>query len=365
MRVVDADSHVDENEETWSYLDDSERWFAPHTVVLAKGEVSSGGSRYWHFVYGLLRERRIRDDKRTGTTLETRELLDVSARLRHMDQLGVDIHVIYPTAFLTALTSRPDVDAGLCRSYNRWLSRKCAESGGRLRWVAMIPYLNMKAALDEVEYAVEHGAAGVMKKGLECGFRVAGDPYFYPVYYRASELGLAVCIHAASGDPAVSYLVSKPFAGMFPQVMPVAAACSSLLAARVPQLFPKLRVGFIEAGASWVPYILDDYWARHDRQSVNDMMARGSLDTNRRTDLFKGSRFYVAYQVQEDLQYLLDLGLEDSLVIGTDYSHADQSADLNMLGTVKERARRGEVSETVVRKMLDENPSRLYGLAQQ
>jgi uncharacterized protein len=361
MPVIDADSHIDETDETWTYLDDAERWIAPSTVMLGNGQPSTGGSRYWHFFDGLLRERRIRDDKRTGTTLATRELLDVDERLRHMDELGVDVHVIYPTAFLTALTARPDVDAGLCRSYNRWLAGKCAQSGGRLRWVAMMPVLNMEATLEEVDYARDHGAAAVMKKGIECGNRVAGDPYFYPLYDKASEAGLAVCIHAASGEPSASYLVSKSFAGMWPQVLPVSAACSSMLAARLPDLFPKLRVGFIEAGASWVPYILDDYWARHDRQSAPDMAGRKALGLDKRTDLFATSRFFVAYQVQEDLQYLLDKGLEDCLVIGTDYTHADQSADIGMLRAMQDRAARGEVNPTVVRKMLDDNPRRLYG----
>ncbi len=362
MPVIDADTHVDENEETWSFMADSESSFAPTTVYVGEGQ-TGGTTRWWHFFDNVLRERRIRDDRRTGTTLETRELLDVNARLRHMDEMGVDVHIMYPTAFLTGLTSRPDTDAALCRSYNRWISSKAAGSGGRLRWVAMLPLLNMAATLDEIRFATDNGAAAVMKKGIEAGGRVAGDPYFYPAYEAASEAGLAVCLHAASGDPAVSYLVAKPFAGMWPQVMPVAAACSSMLAAGVPDLFPKLRVGFIEAGAMWVPYVLDDVWTRLVRQSTSAMDQRKSLaGLENKEDVFRRSRFYVAYQTHEDLDYLLKLGLEDSLVVGTDYTHSDQSSDLHMLRALQERANRGEISPTVVRKMLDDNPRALYGL---
>lgn len=360
--VIDADSHVDENEETWSYVEDHERCFVPTTIVL-DGDQRGAVNRYWQFFENTIRERRIRDDKRTGTTLATRELLDVDARLRHMDEMGVDVHVVYPTCFLTAITLRPDADAALCRSYNRWLAAKCAASHGRLRWVAILPLLNMTAALDEIRFAKDHGAAAVMKKGIECGGRVAGDPYFYPAYSLAGELELAVCLHAASGDPSVSYLVGKPFAGMWPQVMPVAAACSSMLAAGVPDMFPQLRVGFIEAGAMWVPYVLDDVWTRLVRQSTPDMAARAGLSAlPNKEGLFRASRFYVAYQTHEDLDYLLKLGLEDCLVVGTDYTHSDQSSDLHMLRALQERADRGEVSHTAVRKMLDDNPRRLYGL---
>jgi len=134
------------------------------------------------------------------------------------------------------------------------------------------------------------------------------------------------------------------------------------LAAGVPDLFPRLRVAFIEAGSSWVPYVLDDYWARHHRQVIDVMEERQSLPAADRRDLFKKSRFYVAYQTHENLRTLLDCGLEDGLIIGTDYCHSDQAADTNMLKTFQQRAAQDEISETVVRKMLDDNPSRLYGL---
>ncbi len=49
---------------------------------------------------GKRQVRFIRSDKDSGTTVETRELLDVKARLKHMDELGTDIQVIYPTLFL-------------------------------------------------------------------------------------------------------------------------------------------------------------------------------------------------------------------------------------------------------------------------
>jgi uncharacterized protein len=355
MRIIDADTHVDETEETWEYLKDSERWFTPRTSV------TDQTTRQWQYFDGS-GPRRTRDDRRTGTTLAARELLDVKVRLKDMDQLGVETQVIYPTALLDGVTLRPDVEVGLYRAYNAWLADKCGQTGGRLRWVAALPELNIDNAVREVVFAKEHGAVGVFKKGLAWQFRVAADPYFYPVYDKANELDIAVCIHSGSGEPSVRHLVAKPFSGMWPQMLPVVSACSSLLAAGIPDMFPKLRIGFVEAASSWVPYILSDYWARHDRFGVDDMEDRAKIASKPRLELFKDSRFYVAYQTHENLPMLLEHGLEDCLIVGTDYCHADQSADRNMLNTMRERATRGEVSETVVRKMLDDNPRRLYGL---
>ena len=85
MFRVDVDAHVDESEATWEYLDDGERRLAPLTLdpgtPTAPGDVRP--HRLW-VIDGNIRLRRWRDDKRTGTVKATRELLDVEARVRHM-----------------------------------------------------------------------------------------------------------------------------------------------------------------------------------------------------------------------------------------------------------------------------------------
>lgn len=357
MTVIDSDTHVDETEETWEYLGESERRFKPVTVMqqasLAEGQVP-GYDRYW-LIDGALRVRRIRDDVRTGTTQATRELLDVPARLRHMDELGVDTQVIYPTFFLSAVTDRPEVETALCKSYNRWLAEKCSQSGGRLQWVAVVPLLDMEAAVGEAQAAKRLGACGLMKKGVECGSRSAADPYFYPLYEAAQRLDLAICIHSGSGDPAHNDL-RRDHASLWSRQLPVIDAFTSLVAREVPNRFPNLRFGFIESGSSWIPFALAELWARHVCQAWRG----GGFDLQ--NDLLRQCRFYVAYQTQEDLPYLLRQGCEDSLVAGTDYSHADGSAEIEALRLVCAKGERGEVSQMVARKLLDDNPRALYGL---
>jgi predicted TIM-barrel fold metal-dependent hydrolase len=207
MRAIDADAHVDENEQTWEYLGEAERRFKPMHFDLGGGESGgpSDGRRHglW-LIGGNARLHRFRSDQATGTTRATRELLDVDARLRHMDELGIDVQVLYPTTFLHAVTDRPDVELALCRAYNRWLAARTASSGGRLRWAAQAPLLSIDEAVAELRFARDHGACGVMKKGVECGGRAASDPYFFPFYEEAERLDLPICIHQGNGDPTVS-----------------------------------------------------------------------------------------------------------------------------------------------------------------
>src|SRR5258708_12136350 len=132
MFRVDVDAHIDESEATWEYLDDGARRFKP--VTLDPGAATAPGDarphRLW-IIDGNIRLRRWRDDKRTGTIRETRELLDVEARIRHMDELRVDVQVLYPTLFLPAFTARSEIDVALCRSYNRWIAKPPAHSPAR------------------------------------------------------------------------------------------------------------------------------------------------------------------------------------------------------------------------------------------
>jgi hypothetical protein len=86
--------------------------------------------RYW-VIDGKRQLRFIRGDEETGTVVESRELLDVRVRLKHMDEIGTDIQVMYPTLFLMEATERPEVSTALRRSYNRWLADRCGRSGGR------------------------------------------------------------------------------------------------------------------------------------------------------------------------------------------------------------------------------------------
>jgi hypothetical protein len=91
-------------------------------------------------------------------------------------------------------------------------------------------------------------------------------------------------------------------------------------------------------------------------------LRRTFLPIDFKEDLFRRNRVYVACQTNDDLPYILKYGTEDSLMIGTDYSHADQSAEIGALDVIEECAKRGDISTAVACKMLDDNPRRFYGL---
>jgi predicted TIM-barrel fold metal-dependent hydrolase len=358
MPVIDADTHVDECDETWEHLEEADRKFKPITVTqdapAAASRTPRGYNRYW-LIDGQLRLRRIRDDKRTGTVLATRELQDIEARLRHMDALGVDTQVIYPTLFLMQVSGRPEVELALSKAYNRWMAAKWAQGKGRLRWITPLPLMSMDAALEELRFAKEHGACGVLKKGRECGNRLASDPYFFPLYEEANRLDMPICIHLGSGDPELTDAAPGPATSLLNLTLPVLDAFSALATANVPERFPKLRFGFIETTASWVPYLLTDMITRHERLSW--------LQTfNLKKDVLRENRFFVTCDILDHLPYILEAAGDSSFIIGSDYGHADMSAVIDMIQLLKDLGAKGHVNADSVQKILDNNPRAFYGL---
>ena len=77
------------------------------------------------------------------------------------------------------------------------------------------------------------------------------------------------------------------------------------------------------------------------------------------SDILRNNRLYVACQTDDDLAYILQYAGEDNLVMGTDYGHADTTAELRAMSTLRETS---PVDATIVNKILDDNARALYGL---
>ena len=92
MPTIDADTHVIETERTWDYMDESEAQFKPVTVTSS----SAPGRQFW-LIDGKVFGRGSNVGKEFPEA--SREMKDVEIRLRHMDELGVDVQVLYPSLF--------------------------------------------------------------------------------------------------------------------------------------------------------------------------------------------------------------------------------------------------------------------------
>jgi predicted TIM-barrel fold metal-dependent hydrolase len=352
MGAIDADAHVIETVETWSYLEADEQRFTPQLMRQTFGAdlLSNEGTAVADF--WVIEGRAHGKDRNVGTDTpkESREMLSVKARLAHMDELGIETQVLYPTLFLRPIVQETERERALCKSYNRWMGEIWRQGKGRLRWVAKPPLKllekNPTAVRDELDWAKNNGACGIFMRGLECE-RSLGLPYFYPLWEISGELDLPVCIHSANGsflhhnffDEDTTFTKFK---------LAVVGAFHTLLEKEIPNQFPKVRWGFVEVSAQWVPYVLNDLADRFRRKGRSFPTA--ALAVN---------RMWVACENTDDLPYVLSCAGEDCLMIGTDYGHHDPSTELNAIHLLRNDKR---ITAAAIDKILDKNPRTFYGL---
>jgi predicted TIM-barrel fold metal-dependent hydrolase len=349
MPVIDADAHVVETERTWEFMDPADAALRPTVLASVEPQADVRLRDFWRVGRRFV-PRRAFDIAKTGSTLESQELHNIEARLRHMDELGVDVHVLYPTFFLTPVTAEPELEAALFKGYNRWMADVCAKGRGRLRWVAMAPTMTMDLALKEIAWAKDQGACGIYMRGLETG-KILSDAHFHPLYAEASRLDMPICIHSASGSFAVEDICAPDSATFLRFKLLVVGSIHEIVMSRLPEKFPKLRFGVIECSASWVPYICHDLAARLERIYGSKVVM---------TDILKDNHIWVACQTDDDLPYVLRYTGEDNIMIGSDYGHNDTSSELLALRKLRES---GTLPTRVIDKMLDDNPTRFYALA--
>jgi predicted TIM-barrel fold metal-dependent hydrolase len=339
MAIIDADAHVIENESAWDYMLESERQYRPRIVGATNGDPAM---EFWH-IDGRLMPRSNVEKKLPEAA---RDMSDLSLRIKHMDELDIDIQVIYPTIFIFPTARRPEVDLAICRSYNRWMAAIVAKAPDRFRWVVVPPLLNMDRVAEELKFGKAHGACGVYLRGLEVDRRLS-DPYFYPLCDQASELDLPICVHSANGSiTAHDFFLDEP--GFCKFKLAVVGAFHSLVNDGIPERFPKLRIGIIEVSAQWIPYAIHDLARRHARRG------KKLSDT-----VLKDKRVYVTCQTDDDLDYLLGYAGEDNLVIGTDYGHSDNASEIEALRKIRDQ---GKIPARAIDKILDDNPRALYAL---
>jgi len=187
MPTIDADAHVIESERTWDYIEDDK---------LRPFLITPGGSRPQNWLIdGRVFNRGVNVDR--GLPESIREMRDIEGRLKHMDALDIDLQVLYPSLFLRPLTAKPEVEKAICRSYNQWLIDICNQGEGRLRWIAVIPVMDMASAVEEIRLAKANGACGIFSRGLIDDKRLS-HPFFLPALRGSGKGGFAVlcsCFH--------------------------------------------------------------------------------------------------------------------------------------------------------------------------
>lgn len=279
---------------------------------------------------------------------------DPDARLRDMDEEGVDVHYMVGGAAPT----HPDRSLAIefIRAGHRFLNDFCARDPRRL-----------KAGLCVVPWAVEESVQEIRKWGPS-PWTVAVHPHLpldypldhpglNPVWAAAQTYDLAVIHHSnSSGYPGYRDLWDNPFLGRL-AAHPWGAmrAVGAFFGSGIMDRFPDLRFGILESGFGWLPF-----WARRmDDQAVYMGYVAEGLEYPL-SEYLTGGRFFagVVLHEGEEMAAMVTQDLGDHiLTFGSDYPHPE-SRFPNSVDVVLSWQSLGDER---LRKLLWDNPVRFFG----
>jgi aminocarboxymuconate-semialdehyde decarboxylase len=367
--IIDADTHIAESEGMWKLLDPAMYHRRP-VMVSAPGDTLYRDFNVLWLIDGKIFPKAagkggfrlitpatsMRETGRTDILVGSREISDVNRRLADMDKAGVAIQVIYPTLFLVQVTDDLGLEAALCGAYNKYLAEVYARARGRLRWVAVLPLHSADQSIGQMHEAKQNGAVGVFFSGI-VGSLTLNNPHFHPIYAEAEKLGLPICVHTGQSSRYLNNFFDLELNGTFAaSQLPPVIGFRDLVASEIPEKFPRLKFGFLEASASWVPYLYH-HLKRAARPRPSFPNARWKHASCK--ELFRDYHLYVACEADEDIPYLAEFIGEDHLMIGSDYGHNDPAEEKALVQTMSARA---DLSPEMVDKILIHNPKQFYSI---
>ncbi|MPZ14198.1 MAG: amidohydrolase family protein [Chloroflexi bacterium] len=248
-------------------------------------------------------------------------------QLEAMDREGIDVAVLFPTRGLSVLT-RPNMDPrfanAIARAYNDWLCDFCQANPARLLGAGMVSIYDVDDAVAETRRVVkDYGFRSIFLRANIVNGHNWYDPYYEPLWNTLEELEVPVGFHEATGSQSrqtgdlfdsnfgIRRIYSQPVENML--------ALGALVCGGVLARHPKLRVAFLEANCSWVPWLLwraDEGYEREGDIFMGDLREPPS-------EYFKRQCWVSVEPDEGPARYTIDEFGCDQLVFSTDYPHGD------------------------------------------
>ena len=278
--------------------------------------------------------------------------------LRDMDREGIGLAIYYPTAGLAVgLLRDPEAQGAYCRGYNDWLAEFCSAAPERLKGVAIVPLQDLTLACRELNRATSQlGLVGVMlPSSMSFGPPNLGEAYLDPFYAEAERLGVPVGVHHTGSLRADTegfrHFLQIHLLSHVPEQM---KAVTAMVIGGVFERFPRLKVGFLEAGCGWVPF-----WLQHMDEEFEKRYQEVPWLKQKPSEYILNCEAYFGVEPEEKLIPLVarEIGAE-KLLYASDYPHWDS----DWPDTVRTLAERQDVDDELRQQLMCDNAVRFYGL---
>ncbi len=330
-----------------------------HPILPGPGDVHfrpRPGALYDYFA-GTSDKETLGEELSCENPAEHPEWFDRDARLRCMDAQGVAAAWLFPSQGVCMEgPMQPDVEASIeiLRAFNRWIDDDWGFAyQDRIFGVPFLTLSDIGSAVSELEWCLERGARVVSIRNGPVftaeGMRSPADPMFDPFWARVQEAGIVVAPHAGFEDGyrevedalarswgygasqkannTSALNVFEPFVEMLMKHRLVHDFAAALVAHRLFERFPRLRVAFIENGGTWVESLLHKLQVLHGQHPR--MFATSPVDQFI-------EHCWVAPFVEDDVAELAVHLPVERILFGSDWPHAEGIAQpIDFLGKVQ------------------------------
>jgi len=188
--------------------------------------------------------------------------------LEFMDDTGIERAVLYTTGGLAiGKIVNAEFSVDIAKAYNDWLYHTYLTKDRRFQGIGLIPMQVPEEAVKELRRMVEElGFAGAMMPSMGLKGHLA-DKEYWPIFAEASRMGCCLAVHGGAHEGlGMDYL--SPYAPInalghpFGQMI----AFASIVFNAILDRFPRLRIGFMEAGVLWLMTCLERFdrgWETH------------------------------------------------------------------------------------------------------
>ena len=285
-------------------------------------------------------------------------LSNADDRVEDLAKIGFDRQVLVPNNAPFAYDVDPDLGASVCRSFNNAVARVLKKYPDKFIGLAVLPMQDVTLAIQELDRAVlELGIHApqiqthIMDKNL--------DEYeFWPFYKRVEELGVPLIVHCSHLSITAGAHRYKRYrfgnALQFPAE--TSLAIGSLICSGALDTFPKLRVGLLEAGAGFLPYLFDRLNEVAVEEPEYTKVSIKKLPTEYLDQL------WFSFNIKAEpksIPYLIERIGADRLLISSDYPHELAGSGMN---TIQYLESLETVSAEDKEKMMGLNALRLFNL---
>ncbi len=265
-----------------------------------------------------------------------------TARLREMDAQGVDGTIMYPGGWsLMAEEYVRDTEAlyANLHALNLYMEEEWGfGKNGRIYAPATLSLRNLDLAVEELEDVLGRGARFILLQTGPAYGRSPGDPYFDPIWSRINDAKASVCYHITehwfnshiapawghSPTPIHFRMSAWQWMNTYGEY-PITTTLSALIFDNLFGRFPDLQCLVSEYGASWVPHFVK-HMDKSRGMGRNGPWIGGVL-SERPSEVFRKHVRIVPYPEDDILGTIKALGTHESLVMGSDWPHAEGIAE--------------------------------------